>query len=974
MVNLLERLKSELSDRYEIDREIGRGGMATVYLAADIRHSRQVAIKVLHPELAANVGAERFLQEIRTVARLNHPHVLPVHDSGEAAGTLFYVMPYVEGESLRQRLDRNRQLSIEETVRVGIEVADALDYAHRQGVVHRDIKPGNILLSEGHAVLADFGIARAVSVAREDRVTRTGLGVGTPLYSSPEQATADETLDGRTDIYSLGVVLYEMLAGEVPLGGATPQSIQAKRLSQTPTPLPVLRDTVPPLLDEAIARALARVPADRFDTASDFGEALVSASTDATSSGVYVTAAKPSGSRRKRMIIAAAVAAVAAVAAIFVWTQQPDSDSPGVLSPDPNAIAALPFAAVGSVEVIKELASSFPLALRAKITGEYGPRTVDPGLVQAELNAAEARTGEPLVDAAVNEVARSIGAAMLIRGTVMGSEDAFEIQAELVDARSGEILSRSIQRGAVSDWLSMLDRLVVDLLSPVYGETANRIPELARYKSEAVMAYLAGRRGWNLLTPGHEELFREALRSDSTLVLAALFGYLAGEQDRVLAEYAWRRREVLSPRDQLILTAGAGHLFGVVTSASEEMAAWETVLELEPDNFTAQYELAELLWNRGVELAVPDRVSRTKDLLERALNQLPKPEHRWLTGYRFEVALLEDDSASLVRQLASFDRIAGPGTRRRGQARAFGLSIGPSSDEFGGFGSGRETRGIIEGALLTGRSLDLARAATRACEVERCNEGRVGRIGALLWGWYDLWREALSVFSSSSDLSVHGGLVRDAVYIGWPDATVSASVGFLEDLAQQDPSSTVSIDDLAAARCWLAQWDLSQRRTERVPETIRFLRQDVPVPAFFSSCAALLETWLLRSEGQPHVESLLALDSLMRAGPLMQGPVLNSAINLQLARWLREDGDYKLGVEATLRGRSGHGMGLMWNEGYDIVLLREEAPLLALVGDTIAALESYERFLAFREQARGPWETQLDSVRSEYVALLAEVD
>jgi tRNA A-37 threonylcarbamoyl transferase component Bud32/tetratricopeptide (TPR) repeat protein len=283
MPDLLERLKSALGDRYAVDREIGRGGMATVYLAEDVRHDRQVAIKVLLPELSASVGAERFLQEIRTVARLNHPHILPVHDSGDADGLLYYAMPYVEGESLRQLLDRKRQLSIQETVRMGVEIADALDYAHRQGVIHRDIKPGNILLSEGHAVLADFGIARAVSAAREERVTRTGLGVGTPLYSSPEQATADETIDGRTDIYSLGVVLYEMLAGEVPLGGATPQSIQAKRLNQTPTPLTILRDTVPPLLDSVIARALARVPADRFETGKDFGNALMAATMDATS-------------------------------------------------------------------------------------------------------------------------------------------------------------------------------------------------------------------------------------------------------------------------------------------------------------------------------------------------------------------------------------------------------------------------------------------------------------------------------------------------------------------------------------------------------------------------------------------------------------------------------------------------------------------------------------------------------------------
>jgi len=242
-----------------------------------VRHHRRVAIKVLHPELTATLGAERFLQEIEIVAGLQHPHILPLYDSGEADGLLYYVMPFAEGESLRQRLDREKQLAVDESVRIAVEVADGLDYAHRKGVVHRDIKPGNILLSERHAVIADFGIARAIEAARADRVTSTGLGVGTPLYSSPEQATAQETLDGRTDIYSLGCVLYEMLAGQPPLTGATPQIIQARRVSETPSPLHDLRDTVPSALDHVIARALARIPADRYATASQFGQALQAA-------------------------------------------------------------------------------------------------------------------------------------------------------------------------------------------------------------------------------------------------------------------------------------------------------------------------------------------------------------------------------------------------------------------------------------------------------------------------------------------------------------------------------------------------------------------------------------------------------------------------------------------------------------------------------------------------------------------------
>jgi serine/threonine protein kinase len=274
MPDLLERLQAALSDRYVIESEIGRGGMATVYLAEDLKHHRKVAIKVLHPELTASLGAERFLQEIEIVAGLQHPHILPLYDSGEADDLLYYVMPFAEGESLRQRLDREGQLAVNEAVRIAVEVADGLDYAHRQGVVHRDIKPGNILLSDHHAVIADFGIARAVQVAQAGRLTSTGLGVGTPLYTSPEQATAQETLNGRTDIYSLGCVLYEMLAGEPPLTGSTPEMIQARRLTETPTALNTLRDSVPPALDHAVVRALARIPADRYATAAEFGQAL----------------------------------------------------------------------------------------------------------------------------------------------------------------------------------------------------------------------------------------------------------------------------------------------------------------------------------------------------------------------------------------------------------------------------------------------------------------------------------------------------------------------------------------------------------------------------------------------------------------------------------------------------------------------------------------------------------------------------
>ncbi|HJQ67210.1 MAG TPA: serine/threonine-protein kinase, partial [Gemmatimonadales bacterium] len=270
----MERLRASLADRYRIERELGQGGMATVYLAQDLRHDRRVALKVLKPELAAVLGAERFVVEIKTTAALQHPHILPLFDSGTADGFLFYVMPFIDGETLRSKLDRETQLGIEEAIRITTQVADALDYAHRHGVIHRDIKPENILLHDGRPMVVDFGIALALSAAAGGRMTETGLSLGTPHYMSPEQATAEKELTNRSDIYSLGSVLYEMLTGNPPHVGASAQQIIMKIVTETPAPVTQMRKSVPPNVAMAVGKALEKLPADRFNSAKAFAEAL----------------------------------------------------------------------------------------------------------------------------------------------------------------------------------------------------------------------------------------------------------------------------------------------------------------------------------------------------------------------------------------------------------------------------------------------------------------------------------------------------------------------------------------------------------------------------------------------------------------------------------------------------------------------------------------------------------------------------
>src|SRR5262245_43606871 len=274
-------LREALQGRYAFERELGRGGMATVYLAQDLRHDRPVALKVLHPDLAASLGDDRFQREIKLAARLQHPHILTVLDSGTAgrrdAGSelLWFTMPYVEGESLRDRLRRERQLPVDDALRIAREAAQALQYAHDQGVIHRDIKPENLLLTrDGNTLVADFGIARALGAVGDDRLTNTGLAIGTPAYMSPEQAAGDKGLDARTDVYSLAAVLFEMLAGEAPYTGATTQALIVKRLTEPPPSIRAVRPNVPEATDAAIRRALAPVPADRFASAAEFARGL----------------------------------------------------------------------------------------------------------------------------------------------------------------------------------------------------------------------------------------------------------------------------------------------------------------------------------------------------------------------------------------------------------------------------------------------------------------------------------------------------------------------------------------------------------------------------------------------------------------------------------------------------------------------------------------------------------------------------
>jgi serine/threonine-protein kinase len=372
-----EQLNTALDGRYVIERRIGAGGMAVVYLARDVKHRRLVALKVLNPELGAVLGSERFMAEIQVTANLHHPNLLPLFDSGEAGGLLFYVMPYIQGETLRERLVRERQLGVDESVRIATAIASALDYAHRHDVIHRDLKPENILMHEGQPLVMDFGIALAVSKAGGARITQTGLSLGTPQYMSPEQATGDHALDARTDIYSLGAVLYEMLVGDPPHTGSTVQAVIAKVITESPRSVRATRSTVPEPIEAAVMTALAKVPADRFASAADFAAALTGKKSVSMPGGVRTSAAvsgAPANAKPSRVGLREIVAWTAAIAAVLtaMWlgTRSPSAPAPQlaqfeVVLPDSLALSNL---SAGNRVAISQDGSLLAFSVKTKLS------------------------------------------------------------------------------------------------------------------------------------------------------------------------------------------------------------------------------------------------------------------------------------------------------------------------------------------------------------------------------------------------------------------------------------------------------------------------------------------------------------------------------------------------------------------------------------------------------------------------------
>jgi serine/threonine protein kinase/Flp pilus assembly protein TadD len=566
MTDLENRLRAALADRYAIEREVGRGGMATVFLAEDRRHNRPVALKVLHPELSLSLGSERFLREIQIAARLQHPHIVPLYDSGQAGSLLYYVMPFVEGESLRQRLEHTPRLPMEEAVQIARAVASALDYAHRQQIVHRDIKPENVMLHEGEAVVTDFGIAKAVSAAVAGNLTQTGTAIGTPAYMSPEQAGGAADLDARSDIYSLGAMLYEMVGGTAPFTGPTVQAIIAKLFTEPAAPLREQRHDTPPWLDTAVMKALAKTPEGRFATAAQFAQALT----------------WPGGTSTPPELRTGAGAAVRSIAVLPFVNMSNDAEneyfSDGIAEEIINALTRIQALRVAS------RTSSFAFKGKNEDIGEIG---------------------------------RKLKVATVLEGSVRKAGSRLRVTAQLVSVADGNNLWSERYDRQLEDVFEIQDEIagnIVKALRVVLSEGEKKAIEKAAPTEnvEAYEYYLRGRQFFHQFRRTGMQfarrMYERAIETDPRYALAYagmadscsfLYMYWDGSKANLEAADQGSRKALELGPDLAEAHASRGFALTLSRQYEEARREFETALRLNPKLYEAHYFFARACFQEG---------------------------------------------------------------------------------------------------------------------------------------------------------------------------------------------------------------------------------------------------------------------------------------------------------------------------------------------------------------------------------------
>jgi serine/threonine-protein kinase len=1020
------RASAVLADRYRITREIGRGGMATVYLARDIRHSRDVAVKVVRADLAAALGSARFLREIEIAAALRHPHIVPLYDSGDADGILYYVMPYEAGRSLRDRLARERQLRVDEALVILRDVCDALAHAHRHGIVHRDIKPDNVLLAGRHALVTDFGVAKAIGAAYgggersdaprgpKDLQTTAGVSLGTPAYMAPEQVAADPRVDHRADIYAFGALAYEVMAGRPPFHSDEPQLVLAAHLTETPVPITTHRPDVSPALATLIMKCLEKRPADRWQSADDVLTRLERVLATSASAEAVTTPARlpddastrsPTGIttrwRRTATVAGATVAVVAAFVFAIDRARGGGSSAPAL---DAGRIVVVPFRLSGVDSSHRALAESVVDLLSARLNGEGGPLAADGRTVISAWNRA--RGGQEGTADHARQVARSLGAAESVSGTIVGAPgNRVTLTANVIPTRGGAARPIGTVSGHIDSIPSLLDAVAVRIVARDAGVSEQRLGTLTT-SIPALRAFLWGRieyrRGHDTESVRH---FARAVELDSTFAVAALdlavaagqplgmrarcdpadcittyfaLGFrnpgAASEHERIAraVEAAWRHRDRLGTRDRPLAEALRAVSSSEPNTARVMIEALQRASREAPDRAETQYLLGSLLLYQGPAVEIVDSRSRAAAAF-RAARQLDPHYVAPIAGL-LEVAAFEHDTIEL---------------RHIGQEYLSRDSVGPSAD----YVRWRVAAGVGDSATLDSirarlDSLDTStlQRIVQASVLSALDLADASRAVNIVVGRASDRIERRIALASAYMLALNRGRPREAarwlerrsmehdnVLSTWTWATMAALFWdgdrTLADSIAKNRAELIARDTLRSTPDTLAYlqlsrhvsqqglWDVIHGDTARASAAARWLRRnDHPIGGDF------VDLLMATRSGRPDAPTLRArIDSVALEGCCTL-TIVNWA-NLVAARAHEAAGRDREALRAVRRG--------IWRFPPQLLstFLRDEARLAAKLGEREAAIRAYRHYLALRSDPEPELKAEVDRVRAELAKL-----
>lgn len=980
---LSERLQEKLGAGYQVQDELGGGGMSRVFAAQDLSLGRRVVVKVLSPELSSGVNGERFRREILMAAQLQHPHIVPVLAAGEVDGLPFFIMPFVPGQSLRQRLDGVHPLPIQETISILRDVARALSYAHSAGVIHRDIKPENVLLSGGSAAVTDFGIAKALSTSRVAggaTLTQGGTSLGTPAYMAPEQAAADPGADHRADLYSFGILAYELASGRPPFHGRSPQALLTAHMAESPEPLQVRAPNTPPALAALVMRCLEKNPEDRPPTATAVLEVLDRLDISGShATGPVMRVPRP---RRLRWAVAAVIGSLALIGSYYGWRK---IRSPATTL-DVSLVAVAPFRVASADPSLHYLREGMLDLLAAKLTGEGGLRATEP---RQALTAWQESGGSGNTDLDQNSslnMARRLSAGRLLLGDVVGTPNHLVLSAALLEVPGGAQVTRVSAEGPPDSLSNLVNEVAVKLLSAVAGEGSERLPKLTSTSLPALRAYLDGKAKYRR---GEAQQavrdFNRALDYDSSFALAALAMRMASAWygDNVAAErglrLANRGKNLLSQRDRALLEAVGGVRYPAVSSTVEEFQAKQRYLNIAPDRADAWELFGDEIFHFGTVLGYQ---SPSKDALAAFKRSLDLDSTNAVAfSHILFLAVMEGDTA-LERRVVRLSALM-PDSTARGWLEPYywyqAHVTGDSATWMGFRDSVRLDRQnmlyrFLDHTLYNGTGTEdawyalqslILKAPTRA---DRRNFYGLAHGLAMLRGRpHDALSYLQQQTDNPDDLNLNVTAVRDAMMANGDTVAARRAAGVLRKYEERAPSDSLRREQQHQAVRTLEPWRLSRGDTSHTRvslERIRAYQRATGGPTTeteieIALIQAMQDQLLRRPQMRRSVERL---DSLLVAVDYRSAHVGRFALYNTVAALIFETlGDTERAYAAARR------RAMWWNQyqPYLATQLREEGRLAALAGHRERAIDAYRHYLALRTNPEPEIAREVEQIRGE---------